>query len=634
MESIFYSNLVRTLGWTFIHSLWQGLLAVVILLTILKIFKPQTANVRYWLTTLVLLAFVGASTITFMVLNQSFYSPNLSGTLLFDPNGFDVSQLSTFSLAETNWQLPSDIIPYLMMAWSVGALYYMLSFIYGIWHIKRLRTTAVNSVSQRWLDLLRSTRQNMGIDKLISWLESPHVSSPLVIGHLKPVILFPIGLISGLDARQIEAIIVHELSHIKRHDFIVNMAQSFVEVVFYFNPFVWFISNKIRIERENTCDDQALSMGIPPHLYANTLADIYEHQLRVPGLSMAFSSRKNHTLKRIQRLMKTQSKNNNKSLIGVLMGSALLILVYFGQIYPGTSAAQQGNLSMVSDAFFETPAQVVIAEPVVEPVPVEAVARVTPPVEALAVVKEVVAVADTIDVEDLKLRKKELDQVMIELKATEQWQKMEELSLELEEMNIKLIEDIEPVMNEQMVDAMKAIKLQEHAIQEMAEMAEQMVKEFDFDMDVDVDVNEMADQLKEVMIVQEYELQEQMQVLKESLHDIDLERIHERAELAQMALKEAQINAEEFQKMANQAQVMAEKARNYAAEIKSYYARLTNMLIDDGYVKSENDIDQIEVEDGVFLLNGEKLKKKDQKKYMDLHNSYFDGDDFKMNGNG
>ena len=123
-----------------------------------------------------------------------------------------------------------------------------------------------------------------------------------------------------------------------------------------------------------------------------------------------------------------------------------------------------------------------------------------------------------------------------------------------------------------------------------------------------------------------------MQVLKESLHDIDFERIHEQAEMAQMAMKEAQINAEDFQKMAAQAQVMAEKARNYAAEIKSFYARLTNMLIDDGYIESKDDIDQIEVEDGVFFLNGEKLKKKDQKKYMDLHDSYFDGDEFKMNG--
>lgn len=631
MEAIFYSNLVRTLGWTFVHSLWQGLLAVAILLTLLKIFKPQTASTRYWFTTIILFAFVGASAITFAVLNESYYSPSISGSFLFEQNVFDLAQLSTLSLAETTWQLPSDVIPYLMMAWSAGALFYMLRFVYGIWQIKRLRITAVNSVSQRWLDLLQSTKQNMGIDKLIGWLESPYVSSPLVIGHLKPVILFPIGLISGLDAGQIEAILVHELSHIKRHDFIVNMAQSFVEVVFYFNPFVWFISNKIRIERENSCDDQALSMGIPPHSYANTLADIYEHQLQVPGLSMAFSSRKNYTLKRIQRLMKTQSKNNNKSLIGVLMGSALMVLVYFGQIYPGTSAAQQGNLSMVPDSFFETTADQVLTEPVIAPVIVEEVQHVSSPItEELAVVREVVAVADTIDVEEFKRHQKEFEQAMDELKATDQWQKMQEMSIEMAEINVKLMEDFAPLMTEQMVEAMKAVKMEDFAIQEMVEMAHQMAADFDYD--IDVDVNEMADQIREVMVVHEQELQEQMQIIKESLQEIDLERIHEQAELAQMALKEAQINAEDFQQMAEQAQVMAEKARIHAAEIKSYYLKVTGMLIDDGYIESKDDIDQIEVEDGAFFLNGEKLKKKDQKKYMDLHNRYFDDDDFKMNG--
>ena len=518
-------------------------------------------------------------------------------------------------------------MPYIMMGWMVGSVFFMVRFLYGIWYVRRLKTASVQVLPDQWLNLLEQLKLKLGIPKIIALMESPNVTTPVVIGHLKPIILFPLGMLSGLSHDQVEAILVHELSHIKRHDFIINIAQSFVEVVFYFNPFVWFISHTIRVEREHTCDDQTLSLGIEPHLYVHTLADVYEYQLTTPRMSMAFATKEKFTLKRIQRLMKTQMNNNynNKSLAGVLLASALLTLIYIGQMYPGASATEQSNLALVPAGLFaSSDIQQALTNEFTEP-KLEAIEALVSKVEVVQEFVEPVVAPDTIDTEAFEQHKKEFDVAMENLKSSREWQKMEELSKEMAKMNIELMEDISPLIDEQMLEAMEEVKISEELVQEMVEMAHEMADA--------TNQEEVLEQVRETMLLHEKELQLQMEELNRTLSEIDLESIQEQAELARVMVEEAQINAQELQEVAIQAQKIAEEARVYAEEVEEFHTQLVDMLIDDGYIKSEDDIEQLEVEDGVIYLNGDKLDKKDQKKYIDLHNKYFDGGEFRLNVN-
>src|SRR5204862_7511696 len=105
-----------------------------------------------------------------------------------------------------------------------------------------------------WSNIVQQLARQLHIDRVIPLAQSAHINAPLVIGYIKPVIMIPVGMFSGLSPEQIETIFIHELAHIKRHDYFINVLQSIIEALFFFNPFIWIVSNIIRREREYCCD--------------------------------------------------------------------------------------------------------------------------------------------------------------------------------------------------------------------------------------------------------------------------------------------------------------------------------------------------------------------------------------------
>lgn len=626
METVFHSHLVTALGWTFIHSLWQGLIAVIILLLIFKLFNVHKSALRYWLSASALLVFVIAAVITFIFLNGP--AGAQSSATDFIDRGLTALNLPSFVTSGVRHEANIDYLPYFMMLWLAGSLIFMVRFLFGIWRVQMLRTTSVQNVSDKWLVFLNRLQSRMGITKFISLMESPLITSPVVIGHLKPIILFPLGMLAGLPVEQIEAILIHELNHIKRHDYLINIVQSFVEVVFYFNPFVWFISRTIRVERELACDDQTLGLGIAARLYAHTLADIYEYQLSTPRMSMTLATPEKFTLKRIQRLMKTRKNNNpdNKALPGVLLAGAVFALLYAGQLISNTAVAEQGNLlqgpaTSLSHNGQEGPPVNDFILPQLTKVTAASVVAVRQP--SPMVMHEAIMVPDTIDVDDFEQQKKEIETALKDLKSSDEWQKLQELSRDMAEMSETLMEELSPLINEQVMAAMAEVKMSEEMARKMSEMARQIT--------AGIDHEAISEQVREAMQVHEAEMQMHMEQMEEVLHDIDLNLIHEQARIARITAEEAQINSRELREMAQEAEKLTRDAKVLAHQMKDFQTKVTDMLIDDGYIDSKDDIDQIEVEGGNFYLNGNKLRKKDQEKYLDLYNKYFDGDEFRWN---
>jgi beta-lactamase regulating signal transducer with metallopeptidase domain len=120
--------------------------------------------------------------------------------------------------------------------------------------------------------------------KPVTLLESALVKVPTVIGWLKPVILIPPSALIGLTPQQFELILTHELAHIRRHDYLVNLLQTIIETLLFYHPAVWWVSLQIRCERENACDDLAVSLSSDPVIYARTLVEMERLRKAVSSL--------------------------------------------------------------------------------------------------------------------------------------------------------------------------------------------------------------------------------------------------------------------------------------------------------------------------------------------------------------
>ena len=193
----------------------------------------------------------------------------------------------------------------------------MGGFSYLIW-LNKVSTDPLPPEMNLFLEL---KRKEAGVKRIIGKL-STQIQSPLVFGHFKPILLFPFALLSKLTPEQIEAVILHELAHIKRNDYILNIFQIFIEVVFYFHPVTWWLTSIIKREREHICDDEAAGKELNQKLsYAKALLIIQENNT-ISGIgSLAFAKKPSEMYLRIKRILEP-SKNVNfmeKTTLGILM---------------------------------------------------------------------------------------------------------------------------------------------------------------------------------------------------------------------------------------------------------------------------------------------------------------------------
>jgi TonB family protein len=176
---------------------------------------------------------------------------------------------------------------------------------FGWISLSRLRIRGVCSAPDRWQNELLRLRARLRMTRPVRLLESCLADVPIVVGHIRPAILMPIGLLAGLPVGQIEAILLHELAHIRRHDYLINVLQRSIESLFFYNPAIWWISRVIRTERENCCDDIVVATMGDAREYAIALTAIEEH--RWPGRQAAVAATGGNLMKRVHRLLYPKS---------------------------------------------------------------------------------------------------------------------------------------------------------------------------------------------------------------------------------------------------------------------------------------------------------------------------------------
>lgn len=338
-QNIDAQQLAQNVGWTLIHSLWQISLVAFLLFLSLRILKKASANLRYLLSAAALFLTVAMSAATFISFlphrkavenpaslpinanapNTSAYgsggknapvkvSPGFPGAESIDEKRTPETVGSLINRAENTL---AGTLPYVIWVWLFGVLCFSFRFCGGIWQVNRLKKRGVGGIGEEWQAKFNEVCEKARVRGSVEFLQSEFVGTPMVIGWIKPLVIVPSSVLLNLNPRELETIIAHELIHVRRHDYLVNILQSFVEIFLFFHPLTWWISGQIRRERENVCDDEVLKIfSGDTLLYASALANLEDFRAKSLTPVNIVAANGGNLMMRIQRIIKKSAENN------------------------------------------------------------------------------------------------------------------------------------------------------------------------------------------------------------------------------------------------------------------------------------------------------------------------------------
>ncbi|MCB9276142.1 MAG: M48 family metalloprotease [Lewinellaceae bacterium] len=510
-------GLAKALGWALLHSLWQGALIALALAFLLILMRRQAPSARYWISVsamvALLLAFIGtfawkyepgsAQAVLEPAMEMTGITAELqevlpAGTALFtdeEEAGHPTVFLQYFE----------KHLPLLATGWLLGVLLLSLRMLGEIAYIQHLRNYRCRQPEDMWLEKLARMQEQMGIRRPVKLLETYRVHSPMAFGVFKQVILLPVGLLSGLSTGQVEAMLAHELAHIRRRDYLANLILSLAEVLLFFNPMMWWISKKTRAEREHACDDLALEVTGDATALAHSLALLEEWRLRGLPMAMAFTGRDGSALNRIRRLLQRDDKRQvaAKGFWAVSIACACLALLAFqAKVGQQPLSAKTADSSIAETPFsaWQGPGSDSKAESALAQIPEKGMARNedeatayapatvrfhgdTIPAEAARIEDEMRKLEKDMQAENLSLRKKEqamrTKELQIRKESQQAMQGKQKALMELE-MQIRTKEheremlDNEAEMAQQELEAAQMVlEEQQYALDNLQEQIEQ-----------------------------------------------------------------------------------------------------------------------------------------------------------------
>ncbi len=314
LKAIQESAVMSRVGWTLIHTLWMGAGVAGLFAITLLFLRRRSANARYLASCVALVVMVALPVGIFFVVPESFSTSTVDRTLRPQltemPDELVVEEITEPAVLLTGLGAAGaedspvavtvgptlmtrvslaiePALPWAVLAWVAGVIAMSLWQLCGWIAAERLKRLGTQPCGRDLTEIVMRLVQAMHIGRRVRVLESVLVRIPTVLGWLRPIILLPAGIATGLTAEQLQAIIAHELAHIRRHDYLVNLLQSLAEILFFYHPAVWFISGRIRTERENCCDDIVVAAGAEPFSYAESLLQVARRSMAYQGRQIA-----------------------------------------------------------------------------------------------------------------------------------------------------------------------------------------------------------------------------------------------------------------------------------------------------------------------------------------------------------
>ena len=300
LEAWVRAPLAGAVGWTLLHSLWEG--AVVSAALAVALTALRSSRARYAAACAAMLVMLAAFGVTLVRLMPE----GLDGPRTARPPAFPAWSVATeMGASSPSYPWLAAAIPWLAPFWIAGVWIFYLRHLAGWISVGRLRRRGVCCAPPRWQTETARLSARLRLSRPVLLLESCLADAPMVVGHFRPYILMPVGLLAGLPAGQVEAILLHELAHIRRCDYLVNVLQRSVEGLLFYHPAAWWISRVIRSEREYCCDDEVVRTSGNAREYAVALAAL--EQNRWSGRQSAVAATGGSLVKRIRRLLYPQS---------------------------------------------------------------------------------------------------------------------------------------------------------------------------------------------------------------------------------------------------------------------------------------------------------------------------------------
>ena len=296
------TTIADALSRTLVHFLWEGALIASALVVAMYVFRPSSALIRYGMACAAMLAMVIAFGVTL-----NLFWPHSAAVTIHS----NVSRLRIPPPVPIAWPAEAppgaaDSLNWIVAGWMFGAGLFSLRSLMAWIAAVRLRRSGVCAAGEMWRQKLERLRDRIRVSRPVTLLESCLTDVPVVVGFLRPVIVVPAALFTGFPPDQLELILIHELAHIRRCDYLINLLQSMVEDVLFYHPAVWWVSSVMRAERENCCDDVVVAETHNARGFAAALAALEQNRWAAYDAALAVNG--GHLMNRVRRLLEGQDR--------------------------------------------------------------------------------------------------------------------------------------------------------------------------------------------------------------------------------------------------------------------------------------------------------------------------------------
>jgi len=320
--------LVHALGWTLLHLCWQGTVVAVVLWCVLGVLGGRSSRARYAAACLALGLMIALPLATFAHLASAEYRMRAA----FDGPAVAIGPGMVVRVGAGELTVPwperiavalDQALPWMMMAWFAGVVLFVARLNVGLMVARRMRLVATTAVPAELQQAFDALRRRLGVARAVRLMHSALVQAPTVIGWLRPVVLIPASCLTGLSTMQIEAVLAHELAHIRRHDYLVSVMQSVIETLLFYHPAVWWVSRQVRQERECCCDEMAVAVGGDRLAYARALSVLAERRSYSPEFVLGANG--GVLMMRIKRLLGRTEGSAATQLASIALLAALVV---------------------------------------------------------------------------------------------------------------------------------------------------------------------------------------------------------------------------------------------------------------------------------------------------------------------
>jgi beta-lactamase regulating signal transducer with metallopeptidase domain len=353
---LFSARPFSVLGWALFHFLWQGALVALVVAALVWLLRKRSPALRYALACAALATMVALPVATAWSLAgrpAGFEASVPAGTRADDPVRIP-AVAAALATGPAGSFLPAPLrdrletaLPRALFLWFAGVLFLSTRVLGGLVAARRLTRRATRPAPAVWQATLARIAERLSIRRPVQLLESGFVKVPTAIGALRPVILFPATVFLGLPTRGLEALLAHELAHVRRHDYLVNLLQTVAETLLFYHPAVWWVSARIRAEREQCCDDLAIAATGDARTYARALMRLEEMRGSAPALAVAAAG--GNLWKRVVRLLTQRPAEADRPagwLAGVLALTTMIVLGAAARLSPANAWAKDSTFAM------------------------------------------------------------------------------------------------------------------------------------------------------------------------------------------------------------------------------------------------------------------------------------------------